>query len=48
MSDNEIRKILIEQKKKERRYQDIRARAEGVAGFISLILMCLMLTVIRG
>ena len=46
MSDNEIRKILIEEKKKELRYEQTRNIIEGAACFISLIGMCFMLALI--
>lgn len=48
MSDKEIRKILIEKKKREYRYQEMKAFAEGVVGFSSLFLICLMMAVIGG
>jgi hypothetical protein len=48
MSDNEIRKILIEEKKKERRVQALRDYAEGIIAFTSMMAICFMLAVIGG
>lgn len=44
MSDNEIRKILIEEKKKERRVQALRDYAEGFVAFLSLAAICFLLS----
>ena len=46
MSDNEIRQILIEEKKKERRAQALREHAEGYIAFLSLAAICFLLSVI--
>ena len=46
MSDNEIRKILIEEKKKERRVQALRDYAEGIIAFTSMMVICFLLSII--
>ena len=46
ISDNEIKKILIEKKKKERQREDLHEFAAGFAGFCSMIIICFMLTLI--
>ncbi len=46
MSDDEIRKILIEKKKKELRAQALREHAEGLIAFLSMAVICFMLSVI--
>ena len=52
MSDNEIRQILIEKKRLERKKQQdrelIRELAENIIGWGSLFIICFMLTVIGG
>lgn len=48
MSDNEIRKILIEQKRRERRKQALCEYAEGIIAFMSMGAICFMLAVIGG
>lgn len=46
MSDEQIRKILIEKKKKQIRYEEARAMLEGAVGFACLLITCFMLAVI--
>lgn len=46
MSDNEVRKILIEQKRRERRAQALRDYAEGIIAFTSMMAICFLLSVI--
>ena len=52
MSDNEIRQILIERKRQERKQIKRRAMllevAEGLIGWASLFGICFMLSVIGG
>lgn len=51
MSDEQIRQILIERKRaerKEERREEIRDCIEGLAGFGSLMIICFMLSVICG
>ena len=51
MSDNEIRQILIERKRRERREEQLRAYKEcvdGIVGFASLFIICFMIAVIGG
>lgn len=52
MSDNEIREILRERKKQERKKQQdrelIRELTEGIVGWGSLFFICFMLSVIGG
>ena len=48
MSDNEIRKILAERKRKERRAEELRDHIEGFMGFASLFWLCFMMSVIGG
>lgn len=45
MSDSEIRKILIEEKKRECRREALRDYAEGFIGFASLFALCFLLTI---
>jgi hypothetical protein len=47
MSDSEIRQVLIERKKQEKR-EDIRAFAEGFFGFGGLFFIIFMMSVIGG
>lgn len=46
MSDDEIRKILIDQKRRERRAQALREYAEGIVAFTSMVAICFLLSVI--
>jgi len=48
MSDNEIREILIERKKKQERLDGLRDAAEGIIGFASLLILCFLISVIGG
>ena len=48
MSDNEIRRILIEEKKKRIKREEIRGLLEGFIGFGSIIVLGFMLSVIGG
>lgn len=51
MSDNEIRRILVEKKRKERQMQrraEIIEAAQDVAAWGSLFMLCFMLSVIGG
>lgn len=51
MSDNEIREILIERKKMQRRQErldGLRDAAEGFIGFACLFILCFMIAVIGG
>ena len=51
MSDNEIREILIERKKRQRKQERLYAlkdAAEGFIGFACLFILCFMIAVIGG
>ena len=51
MSDNEIREILIERKRRERREEKLReyeACIDGIVAFTSLFFICFMISVIFG
>lgn len=51
MSDNEIREILVQRKRKARRAarrEEIRDCIEGFIGFGGLMFICFMLSVIGG
>lgn len=51
MSDNEIREILIERKRRQRkqeRMNELKDAAEGFIGFACLIALCFMIAVIGG
>ena len=51
MSDNEIRQILIERKRREREMEKLReckACVEGIVAFASLFFICFMISVIGG
>lgn len=50
-TDEEIRQILRERKKLQRRHEKLHAikeAAEGIIGFASLMFICFMLTVMFG
>jgi len=51
VSDNEIREILIERKKRQRKQErlyELRDAAEGIIGFASLLILCFLIAVIGG
>ena len=51
MSDNEIREILIERKRRQRKQErlyELKDAVEGFIGFACLITICFMITVIGG
>ena len=51
MTDNEIRKILIDRKRaarKAERREELRDSIEGFAGFACLTFICFMLSVVCG
>ena len=48
MSDNEIRKILAERKRRERMNEILRDYIEGFVGFASLAMLALMFAIMGG
>lgn len=51
MSDNEIREILIERKRRQRKQErlyELKDAAEGFIGFASLIILCFLIAGICG